>query len=200
MKKILFLCLFLLTAGLFSQKQITTLEIGSKMPKADLKMKDVSGKEYSLNDLKKPGGLVVIFTANQCPFVLAWEKYYNGIYHSANNANMGMVLVNSNEGLRNDEDSYENMKKKSKESGYLAPYVVDKNHVLADAFGAKVTPHVFIFDGEDKLVYQGAINDSYEGTPKNEWVLMNLRYMATGKRPLDPQTTPAKGCSIKRVK
>ncbi len=199
MKKI-FLALFLFS-GLFlmAQKEIKTLEIGSSMPMPDYKMKDVSGKEYSLNDLKKPGGLVVIFSSNQCPFVLAWEKYYNRIYAAAESAGMGMVLVNSNEALRDDEDSYDNMKIKAREQGYKAPYVVDKNHQLADAFGAKTTPHVFIFDSNGKLVYQGAINDNYQGEAKNEWVLLALRSLATGA-PIEVQTTPAKGCSIKRLK
>lgn len=199
MKKI-FLALFLFS-GLFlmAQKEIKTLEIGSSMPMPDYKMKDVSGKEYSLNDLKKPGGIVVIFSSNQCPFVLAWEKYYNRIYAAAESAGMGMVLVNSNEALRDDEDSYDNMKIKAREQGYKAPYVVDKNHQLADAFGAKTTPHVFIFDSNGKLVYQGAINDNYQGEAKNEWVLLALRSLATGA-PIEVQTTPAKGCSIKRLK
>lgn len=182
-----------------AQKEIKTLEIGSSMPMPDYKMKDVSGKEYSLNDLKKPGGIVVIFSSNQCPFVLAWEKYYNRIYAAAESAGMGMVLVNSNEALRDDEDSYDNMKIKAREQGYKAPYVVDKNHQLADAFGAKTTPHVFIFDSNGKLVYQGAINDNYQGEAKNEWVLLALRSLATGA-PIEVQTTPAKGCSIKRLK
>ena len=71
------------------------------------------------------------------------------------------MLVNSNEAKREGDDSLEEMKKHAKEQGYFDfAYVVDENHVLADAFGATKTPDVFLFGADMKLVYKGAIDDN----------------------------------------
>jgi len=56
----------------FSQ-QMKELEIGSKAPMVDKKMKNVSGNEISLQDAAKENGLVVIFSCNTCPWVERWE-------------------------------------------------------------------------------------------------------------------------------
>ena len=46
------------------------LPIGANIPKADLKLKDISGKEVSLKDAKKKNGLLVMFSCNTCPWVV----------------------------------------------------------------------------------------------------------------------------------
>jgi hypothetical protein len=46
------------------------LSIGSAIPSPELKMKDVSGKQFSFNDVKKKNGLLVVFSCNTCPWVI----------------------------------------------------------------------------------------------------------------------------------
>ena len=178
------------------------LEIGSKAPLTDVKMKDISGKMLSLEDLKKENGLLVIFSCNTCPFVLGWEDQYPELgKHTAKNE-IGMVLINSNEGKRKDDDSLEAMKKHFKEAGYNTPYVIDENHKLADAFGAKTTPHVYLFDRDMKLVYRGAINDKYENkeATATKFYLNNAIEQLVKGQKIDNPTTQERGCSIKRIK
>ena len=69
---------------------------------------------------------------------------------------IGMALINSNEGKRDGVDSFEAMKKRSTDQQYKAPYLLDKNNLLADQFGASTTPHIFLFDKDMKLAYKGA--------------------------------------------
>lgn len=180
------------------------LEIGDKAPLQDLKMEDVMTKKtLSLQDLKKENGLLVIFSCNTCPFVLGWEDQYPGLGELAAKNNIGMVLVNSNEAKRQDDDSAEEMREHYKQAGYNTPYVIDKNHQLADAFGGKTTPHVFLFNENMELVYRGSINDKFEErgtTDASKFYLKDaINAMATGQKP-DPATTRQIGCSIKRVK
>ena len=52
------------------------LELGAALPLADVKMTDISGENISLNDAKGDSGLLVIFTCNTCPWVIAWEDRY----------------------------------------------------------------------------------------------------------------------------
>lgn len=112
-----------------------------------------------------------------------------------------MVLVNSNEAQRENEDSPEEMKKRAKEKNYKCNYVVDKNSELANAFGAKTTPHVFLFDKEMKLAYMGAIDDNIKDAEmvNESFLLSAIDNLAAGEA-IDPQDTKAIGCSIKRVK
>ena len=60
-------------------KKMEPISLGAVAPKTDLKMMDISGKEISLNDAKKENGLLVIFSCNTCPFVIAWEDRYAGL-------------------------------------------------------------------------------------------------------------------------
>lgn len=210
MKKTLFILSAIAFVSLISFstiKDIESITIGSKAPLSNTKMKDVSEKSFSLEELKKEKGLLVIFSCNTCPFVVGnsnmegWEGRYNQLFTIAEKNNIGMVLINSNEAKRNDADSFSRMKERSKKMDYKANYLVDKNSKLADAFGASTTPHVFLFDADLKLVYKGAIDDAVGSTKdvKSRWLSTAMKNMSTNQ-PIDPQTTRSSGCSIKRVK
>ena len=210
MKKTLFILSAIAFVSLISFstiKDIESITIGSKAPLSNTKMKDVSEKSFSLEELKKEKGLLVIFSCNTCPFVVGnsnmegWERRYNQLFTIAEKNNIGMVLINSNEAKRNDADSFSRMKERSKKMDYKANYLVDKNSKLADAFGASTTPHVFLFDADLKLVYKGAIDDAVGSTKdvKSRWLSTAMKNMSTNQ-PIDPQTTRNSGCSIKRVK
>ena len=186
----------------------TSLAIGSKAPMANTKMKDVKGGESSLNDLKKENGLLVIFSCNTCPFVVGgsglgegWHGRYNDIQAECDKNNVGMVLVNSNEAKRDGDDSFKAMQAHAKKHKYASHYVVDKNSAMANAFNAKTTPHVFLFDKNMKLVYKGAIDDNNKSASevKEHWLSNAIMKMKKGEK-IDPAETRNKGCSIKRVK
>ncbi len=202
MKKYFALFGLTLAAFAFTCKEKQMLEIGAKAPMTDYKMKDVSGKSYSLADLKKENGLLVIFSCNTCPFVLGWEDQYPKLKKVADENKIGMVLINSNEAKRGDDDSMDAMKEHHKKANYNMPYVVDVNHRLADVFGAKTTPHVYLFNGDMRLAYRGLINNRYDNRSREvtetylEDALTNL---AAGKN-INLAITQEKGCSIKRIK
>jgi len=188
-------------AFISSDEKYEALAIGKKAPKADVKMADISGKSVSLNDIKKENGLLVIFSCNTCPFVLAWEDRYPSLGEQCAKNNIGMVLVNSNEARRKGVDSMEEMKKHASDKNYNSYYTIDENSELANAFGAKTTPHVYLFDKDMKLVYRGAIDDT-EGrddvSPKELYLKNALDNIAAGKK-VNPSETKSVGCSIKRV-
>ena len=121
------------------------LQIGSPMPKADLKLKDISGKEIAMKDVKKDKGVLVMFSCNTCPYVIKNQERTIEIMNYAQKMNIGVIVLNSNEALRGDEDSFDAMKSYAKDQGYQWNYVVDANNVIADAFGANRTPECFLF-------------------------------------------------------
>jgi len=177
------------------------LQIGESSPAMAKSVKDINGQETALRSLSKQNGLLVVFSCNTCPFVVAWEDRYNALHEMCEKNNVGMVLVNSNEAFRDKEDSMEAMKQHAKDLGYTMPYVVDRNHEIADAFGARTTPHVFLFDNKLELAYRGAIDDNYKDKDGVSATYLQdaLTAMVAGEE-IAPNTTKALGCSIKRMK
>jgi peroxiredoxin len=179
------------------------IKIGSTAPKSDLKMEDVSGESFALKDLNMENGLLVVFSCNTCPFVLRWEDRYGKISDACSKGKIGMVAINSNEAKRSGksmDDSMDAMKKHAQEQGYRFKYVLDKDSELAIAFGATKTPQVFLFNKDLVLKYTGAIDDNLKDASKvqNDYLIKAIRNLANNKK-IDPDTTPALGCSIKRV-
>lgn len=176
------------------------ITIGQQMPMMALDMVDVSGAEYTLRGLHQENGLLVIFSCNTCPFVLQWEDRYNDLYDLCKKNKIGMVLVNSNEAKRPGDDSMENMKEKAEAEGYKMPYILDEDHILADAFGARTTPHVFLFNRDANLAYRGAIDDNSEdASAVSEHYLMDAIKDMVANKPISPEVTKSIGCSIKRT-
>ena len=193
-----------LSAPLSAQEE---LAIGDKAPLTDFKMTNIDGQDWSLVDIAGENGTLVIFTCNTCPFVVGregksegWEGRYNDVIAFARERGIGSVLVNSNEAKRKGDDSLEQMKQHAREAGYIAPYVVDNGHKLADGFGARTTPHVYLLNADFQLMYRGSIDDSVNSADEvtERYLEEAITRMVAGKK-IKPAVTKAIGCSIKRV-
>ncbi len=197
MKSLLTICLIFIAAAVWASGN--QLQIGDKAVLTETKMVGIDGENHSLEDLKKENGIVVIFSCNTCPFVIAWEDRYNDIAEWATKNKVGVAFLNSNYKKREGDDSLDAMKAHAAEKGYQFPYLVDKESMLANAFGGQTTPHVFLFDGDFELVYKGAIDDNYKDA--NEVVETYLKdaieSLAAGEEVAVAETKPL-GCSIKR--
>lgn len=200
MKKIASLFTVSLAVLLLAFAPAQQLQIGDTSPALKFNVQDFGGNESQLSSHAGENGLLVVFSCNTCPFVVAWENRYNEVYEAARKAGVGMVLLNSNEAFRAEEDSPENMRYHADDKAYLAPYLVDPNHKIADAFGAKTTPHVFLFNSDMKLAYKGAIDDNHKDKDAVEHTYLKdaLASIASGDN-IEVQETKALGCSIKRV-
>lgn len=175
------------------------LPIGSPIPSADVKMKDISGKEVSFKDAQKKNGLLVMFSCNTCPVVKRYQSRSNEVCKYAMDKEIGVILLNPNEAYRDNGDSYEDMKEYGKKNGYTWHYVLDNNSVMADAFGANRTPEIFLFNKEGKLVYHGAIDDNSAGPDQvtRKHAIVAIEEMVAGKE-ITQKETRSVGCTIKR--
>lgn len=200
MKK-LFFPLLIVAACLcaFTTLRTIALPIGDNLPKADVKMKDVSGKMVSLNDIKTKNGLLVIFSCNTCPYVIKYQTRANDMCKYARDKKIGVVVINSNEAYRSNEDSYAAMQAYAKAQNYKWYYTVDNNSELANAFDAKRTPECFLFDNSGKLVYHGAIDDNASDAKAvtRQHLKEAITEMVAGKD-VSVKESKSIGCSIKR--
>jgi thioredoxin-related protein len=164
-------------------------------------MMDVSDEKMSLKEVTSEQGLLVIFSCNTCPFVVMWEDRYAQLEEKCAETGLGMVYINSNQAKRDGDDSVEAMKAHAKKMDYSYPYLIDENSALANAFGAKTTPHIYLFNKDNELVYKGAIDDNYKNIEavKEPYLLNAIDELLAGKK-ISLAETKAVGCSIKRVK
>jgi peroxiredoxin len=183
-----------------------TLEIGADAP--DFSLKGVDGKSYSLASFKKAEVLVVVFTCNHCPTAQAYEDRLIKLTSDYAKKNVAVVAIMPNDPtcLRLDEldfsdigDSYEEMKIRAKEKNFNFPYLYDGDkEIVSKAYGPVATPHVFVFNKERKLCYQGRVDDmeSPFKTPKN-YDARNAIDAVLNNQEVFVKTTKVFGCSVK---
>ena len=194
MKKLIFTATLLLCFGI----QAKELDLGSLLPLEDVKMMDITGKEVSLGEAKGENGLLVIFSCNTCPWVIKWEDRYVELAKKYQSEGGGMIALNSNETTFESSDSMDKMKKHAKENNYNFYYARDDGSKLAREFGATRTPHVYLFNAENQLVYRGAIDDNAKNKKKvkKPYVADAIDAMLAG-RTIKYASTKALGCGIK---
>ena len=187
-----------LVSILFFNVQAKELSIGNEILEVDYILKNIDGNDTSLDKLKKSNGILVVFSCNTCPWVIRWQDRYNILSAFSRKNDIGFVAVNSNARLHESVDSMDEMIYHATTNEYGFPYVLDKDAKLAKAFGAMKTPHVYLFNSDNKLVYTGAIDDNAKSAKKvkNNYLMDAIRALGTNKK-IKISETKALGCSIK---
>jgi peroxiredoxin len=195
-----------LTAGpaLADPPGLKTLAIGSSAP--DFNLPGVDGKNYSLKDFADAKVLVVYFTCNHCPTAQAYEARVSKLVADYKDKGVALVAICPNDAtaVRLDElgytdldDTFEAMKLRARDAHYNYPYVYDgETQKTSFAYGALATPHVFIFDAERKLRYNGRFDDSEVKTVKSHDAINAIDALLAGK-PVPVEKTRVFGCSTK---
>lgn len=191
------LALVLMSSSAYNQDE---LKIGSKAPMIDHKLADISGRSLTLGEVAQENGLLVMFSCNTCPWVNKWEDRYPDISRMVKANKIGMIALNPNEDYRERGDGMDDMIKRARKAGYDFPYALDKDHQIADAFGATRTPQVFLFNSEMILVYAGAIDDNANdaSSVKDYYIKDAIDQLISGEKLTRPNTKSL-GCTIKRI-
>ena len=170
---------FMLSSFLLSKD----LPLGSNIPMASIKMEGINGEKVSLSDVIMENGLLVNFTCNTCPWVVRWQDRYNDLAKASKKNKIGYIAINPNAGKRDRGENMDTLVKDAK---------------LATAFGARTTPHIYLFDGDGKLVYRGAIDDNAakKRKVKKKYLMDAIKAVGKGKD-VRLAETKALGCSIK---
>ncbi len=200
MKQIIFISsAIMLVTAIAAFKISSVLPIGSALPKGDVTMKDIRDEDISMKDAARKNGLLVMFTCNTCPYVVKNQERTRAICKYAMQNNIGVILLNSNEGDRDGGNSLAAMRQYAKTQKYDWYYVVDKNSEIADAFGANRTPENFLFDKNLKLVYHGAIdnNPSDANRVTRQHLKEAVNNMLSGKDVVLKESR-SMGCTINR--
>ena len=119
-------------------------ELGTAAPAFSLPATD--GRTYTLDDVRGPKGLVVIFMCNNCPYVRAALPRIVREARDLATLGIGTVGINSNDSKTYPEDSFERMVALSAEWQLPFPYLFDETQQVARAYDAVCTPEFYGFD------------------------------------------------------
>ncbi|KKP38006.1 MAG: Antioxidant, AhpC/TSA family [Candidatus Peregrinibacteria bacterium GW2011_GWA2_33_10] len=176
----------------------TMVTLGSKAP--EFQLKDVvSGKFFSLSELKSETGTVIMFICNHCPYVKHVQEEIVNLANDFKNKNISFIAISSNDIETYPEDGPEKMKETALEKKYPFPYLFDETQNTAKAYNAACTPDFFIYDKELKLIYRGQLDDS---RPENNKPITGndvreaLNNVINGNL-INPNQKPSMGCNIK---
>src|SRR5450631_2747768 len=181
-----------------------TLATGSAAP--DFELPGIDGKTHKLAEYTDPI-LAIMFLCNHCPTSQLYEGRMKKLVEDYRGKGVGFVGVNPNDpkavtlselGYTDVSDSLEEMKIRAEYRRFNFPYLYDgETQSMTQAYGAQATPHIFIFDKQRKLQYDGRIDNAQrESLVKVQDARLALDALLAGK-PVTVAHTPAFGCSTK---
>src|SRR5690242_8541221 len=122
------------------------IELGTPAP--DFRLPSTDGREVTLADFKDVPVLGVFFYCNHCPYAQAIEGRLIELERDYRDKGFRFVAISPNDATTYPDDSFENMKKRARERGYLFPYLYDEDQSVARAFDAVCTPDLYVFDAK----------------------------------------------------
>src|SRR6516164_11506594 len=183
---------------------LKTLPIGASAP--DFKLPGVDGRDYALKDFADARLLLIVFTCNHCPTAQAYEARIAQLHADYKDRGVALVAISPNDprAVRLDElgytdlsDSFAEMKIRAKDKGFKFPYLYDgETQKTSLAYGALATPHVFLFDADRTLRYNGRIDDAEVKPVKSHDARNAIDALLEG-RPVKVEKTRVFGCSTK---
>ena len=199
MRKVVFATVVLLIASVACAESPRAdnqqVAIGASAPAFSL-VNAVDGKTVAMKPAD--GKLkVVVFTCNQCPYAKAFEPRIIELAKQYQAKGVTFYAVDPNDDARYAEETLENMKARAVEKGYPYPYLKDGDSKIAAAYGARVTPHVFLVDGSGVVRYRGYVDDSAKPEDRKTTGLSNALNSLLGGRDVAETVTREFGCTIK---
>ncbi|HXT77462.1 MAG TPA: redoxin family protein [Candidatus Eisenbacteria bacterium] len=195
----------LLATATWGQTSHPILATGSPAP--DFSLPGVDGKIHRLADYSASPILVIVFTCNHCPIAQMYEQRIQQLDADYSNRGVALVAIQPNDpkALRIDEldssdlgDTLEEMKIRVEYRHLHYTYLYDgETQSVARALGPQATPHVFIFDKNRKLRYEGRMDNSYREEMINTQDARNALDALLANREVPVKHTGVFGCSTK---
>ena len=163
-----FLPLLVLSLAACSADPHPTLAIGSPAP--DFALPGVDGKVHTLAEYSNSPVLAVVFTCNHCPASQLYERRIQTLHRDYRDRGVTLVAINPDNpsAIRLSElrysdvgDSLADMKSRAAHRQFGYPYLYDGDtQAVSTKFGVVAMPHIFVFDRQRTLQYEGRIDDN----------------------------------------
>jgi peroxiredoxin len=189
----------------FAQAEHPTLAVGSPAP--DFSLPGIDGKTHTLGEYSASPILAIVFTCNHCPTAQLYEGRIKKLNEDYQAKGVKLIAIEPNDpsaihlselGYTDVSDNFEEMKIRAAYRHFTFPYLYDgATQSVSNAYGPKATPHIFIFDKQRILRYEGHIDSNQrESLVKTRDARAALDEMVAGQ-PVAVAHTPVFGCSTK---
>ena len=165
------------------------------------------GKTHKLSDYSASKILAIVFTCNHCPTAQLYESRIKSLADDYRSKGVSLIAIEPNNAnaIRLDElgytdvsDSLDEMKIRAAYRRFNFPYLYDgETQSVSRAYGPKATPHIFIFDQERKLRYEGHIDNNQRESLVTRQDARNAIDALLAGRPVPIDHTHVFGCSTK---
>jgi peroxiredoxin len=201
-----FLLVLLITLGAASAEEVhPILALGSPAP--DFVLPGVDGQIHKLSDYASSPILVVVFTCNHCPIAQMYERRIQQLATDYKDKGVAVVAIQPNDpqAIRIDEldssdvsDTLPEMKIRVQYKHLTYPYLYDgETQQVARAYGPQATPHVFLFDQQRHLRYEGRMDNSYRTELVKTQDARNAIEALLAHKEITVKHTGVFGCSTK---
>jgi len=182
-----------------------TLTIGASAP--DFCLPGIDDQTHCLKDYSQSKVLVVVFTCNHCPTAQLYENRIKQLAADYRDRGVALVAIEPNSpkavmlgemGYTDVGDSFEDMKIRAAYRHFNFPYLYDgETQKTSRAYGPTATPHVFVFDTDRKLRYEGRVDNNPRASLATVQDARNAIDAVLANRPVPAAKTPSVGCSTK---
>jgi hypothetical protein len=171
---------------------------------SDMQVTDSNGTVHNLSDFAGKN-VVLEWTNEGCPYVK--KHYKSGNMQSlqkdavANGDTVWLSVISSAPGKQGFKTGAEANAHVSETGAAPTAVIIDAAGVAGRAFSARTTPHMYVINADQTLVYQGAIDDNRSANPAdaltaNNYVRAALTSLEAGT-PISVSETAPYGCSVK---
>jgi peroxiredoxin len=181
------------------------LALGSSAP--DFSLPGVDGRTHTLAEYASAPILAIVFTCNHCPIAQMYEQRIEQLETDYRDRGVAVVAIEPNDpkALRIDEldssdtsDSLDEMKIRFEYKHLHYPYLYDgETQAVTRAYGPQATPHIFVFDKDRKLRYEGRMDNSYRKEMVKTEDARNAIEALLANREITVKHTGVFGCSTK---
>jgi len=196
---------FVMAPALCADGGPPTLAIGASAP--DFCLPGIDGQTHCLKDYAASKVLVVVFTCNHCPTAQLYESRIKQLAEDYGDRGVALVAIEPNSpksvllsemGYTDVSDSFEDMKIRAAYRHFNFPYLYDgETQMVSRAYGPTATPHLFIFDFERKLRYEGRVDNNPREPLVSVRDTRNALDALLADKPVPVEKTPSVGCSTK---
>lgn len=170
---------------------------GAKAP--NFSLNDIHRRPRALDDFKDKTAIVVAFLDTECPISNLYVPTLLDLHKQYAGRGVQFVAINSS-----NQDSFTAMSAHAQERDIPFPVLKDFDQKVADDFGVKRCPEVFLLDSDRIIRYRGRIDDQYgigirRDKPTRRDLQAALDEVLAGKLVATSQTD-AVGCVVERAK
>jgi len=181
-----------------ARTESSMLPLGTSAP--DFALSNVvTQREMTMQNVRGPKGLLVMFICRHCPFVKHLEKSLAQLARDYDGKGIGIVAISSNDAANYPDDAPASLAQQAKQLGFAFPYLYDETQDVARAYDAACTPDFFLFDSALRLVYRGQYDASRPGNeiPVTGSDLRAALDAVIAGKTVNPNQHPSVGCNIK---